>query len=106
AIGLFQVNGLAGSVTAVPTNSNILSQLIAGPWPVPNLGTPATAKQPINVSLREFHQSGLLLNGDPESSGCTGFDPGNPKVDLAALMAPVQTTETFTDANGNPITSQ
>jgi hypothetical protein len=107
AIGLFQVNGPAGSVTVVPTNSNILSQLIAGPWPVPKLGTPATARQAINVNLREVRQTGLLLNGDPEDKGCTGFDPGqSPKVDLATLMAPIQTTETLPDANGNLVTSQ
>jgi uncharacterized protein (TIGR03437 family) len=107
AIGVFQVEGLGGSVTAVPTSSDSLSQFVAASWPVPLLGTPARQKQGIGIVLKEVRQEGLLLNGDPESPGCTGFDPGkNPKVDLGSLMAPIQTTETLPDANGNLVTTQ
>jgi hypothetical protein len=107
AIGVFQVEGLGGSVTAVPTSLNSLSQIVAASWPVPVLGTPARQKQGIGVVLKEVHQQGLLLNGDPESPGCTGFDPGkSPKLDLGSLMAPIQTNETLPDANGDLITTQ
>jgi hypothetical protein len=107
SFGIFQATGPAGSVALIPTNSNILSQLIAGPWPIPKLGTPASAQQAINVNLREVRQQGIVPNNVQESAGCTGFDPRQaPRIDLGALMAPVQTTETFTDANGNPVTRQ
>jgi hypothetical protein len=107
SVGAFQVEGLGGSVTAVPTNSDALSQIMAASWPVPVLGTPARQHQAIGIVLKEVRQQGLLLNGDPEDAGCTGFDPGKgPRIDLGALMAPIQANETLPDANGNLVTTQ
>jgi hypothetical protein len=107
AIGTFQVAGQAGSVTSVPTSVTSLNQIIAGAYPVPVLGTPARQHQPINIVLKEVRQQGIVPNGVTESQGCTGVDIGPaPRVDFGSLMAPVQATETSTDANGNPVTSQ
>jgi len=107
AIGTFQVAGQAGSVTSVPTSVTSLNQIIAGTYPVPVLGTPARQHQAIGIVLKEVRQQGIVPNGVTESQGCTGVDIGPaPRVDFGSLMAPIQTTETFTDANGNPVTSQ
>jgi hypothetical protein len=107
ATGVFQVAGLGGSITSVPTNSNSLSQLLAGPWPVPVLGTPARQKQGIGIVLKEVLQQGIVPNGVTESKGCSGLDLGQaPKVEFGSLMAPIQATESSLDANGNLITTQ
>ncbi len=105
--GVFQVAGTGGSITAVPTNSNSLSQLLAGPWPVPVLGTPARQKQGIGIVLKQVLQQGIVPNGVTESKGCSGLDLGQaPKVEFGSLMAPIQTTENLPDGNGNLVTTQ
>ena len=63
AIGTFQVAGQAGSVTSVPTSVTSLNQIIAGPWPVPVLGTPARQHQAISIVLREVRQQGICPTG-------------------------------------------
>jgi len=80
AIGLFQVNGLAGSVTLVPTNLSALRQLMATPWPVPKFANPQKTLKAQGEKTSEVVETG-------ETAGCTGYDTDH-KLDIATIMAP------------------
>jgi hypothetical protein len=78
----------------------------------PVLGTPVGQGRAIQVNLREVREA---ISHDPaitplpqaitETEGCTGFDRGQLRTDLAALMAPVGTTEMLPDATGNLVST-
>ncbi|HET6843540.1 MAG TPA: IPT/TIG domain-containing protein [Candidatus Angelobacter sp.] len=100
AEGMFEQNGPNGSIQGVSSESDQLNKVMAGPWPVPGLGTPLNEAQAIDVNLKEVRQQDLIPGGVRETENCTGFDRGQLKTDLAALMAPVGTTEMLPGANG------
>lgn len=87
SVGAFQVEGLGGSVTAVPTNQTTLRQLTAVPWPVPTFGNPQRARKAKGEKTSELVETG-------ETSGCTGYDDNT--VDVAAVMAPADGTNPST----------
>jgi hypothetical protein len=94
AIGLFQVNGPAGSVTVVPTNLSTLRQLMATPWPVPKFANPQMSRKAQGEKTSEFVETG-------ETSGCTGYDTDH-KLDIATIMAPADGTN---DSTGQTVTA-
>jgi hypothetical protein len=100
SVGTFQVNGLAGSVTVVTTNLSSLTPLLAGPWPVPAFGNPATQNQAQSLSASELKETAFN-----ESDGCTGFDDRQAKHNLPYLMVPIGITEQFVDGSGNSVTN-
>jgi hypothetical protein len=87
SVGVFQVEGLGGSVTAVPTNQTTLRQLTAVPWPVPTFGNPQRARKAKGEKTSEFVETG-------ETSKCTGYD--DQEGDLVAVMAPADGTNPST----------
>ena len=113
AEGMFLQSGPAGgSIQGEPTDSDQLTKILAGPWPVPVLGTPVAQVGAIPIQLKEVaepitHDPGIVPTQQAvtETGGCTGFDRGQVRTDLAALMAPIGSTESLPDGNGNSVQS-